>query len=224
MSLRSRVRRIKRVPFADALRLVAPEVSVSPPEKICCPFPDHEDRTPSCSIREEGWHCFGCGRGGDVLSFAREYFGVSFPRAVEIVEGALGLREDGQADLALLKAAAEREEREPDLLVLWREALRRIEADFSSRVVPYLRCADPLVSELATSQVGHVFEGIDEERWRAPRTRRGLRERAGTLLRWAREHAAGVERHVEGCVGKDRLDVLLQGSGAKWFRASGKSS
>ncbi len=35
---------------------------------ICrCPFPDHEDKTPSFIVtpQENLWNCFGCGRGGD---------------------------------------------------------------------------------------------------------------------------------------------------------------
>jgi len=38
-----------------------------------CPF--HDDRNPSLSVnREKGiWHCFGCGRGGDVHRFIEEW-------------------------------------------------------------------------------------------------------------------------------------------------------
>jgi DNA primase len=33
-----------------------------------CPLPDHEDKTPSFYIYPPGrWHCYGCGRGGDVV-------------------------------------------------------------------------------------------------------------------------------------------------------------
>lgn len=33
-----------------------------------CPLPDHEDRSPSFYIYPPGrWHCYGCGRGGDVV-------------------------------------------------------------------------------------------------------------------------------------------------------------
>ena len=35
----------------------------------------HNDHNPSLSVnREKGlWHCFGCGRGGDVLMFIEEW-------------------------------------------------------------------------------------------------------------------------------------------------------
>jgi len=38
-----------------------------------CPF--HEDHQPSLSINIEKnlWQCFGCGKGGDVISFVQEF-------------------------------------------------------------------------------------------------------------------------------------------------------
>lgn len=47
-----------------------------------CPF--HEDRTPSFSVSEDKqiFHCFSCGRGGDVFRFLREIEGYSFQEAV----------------------------------------------------------------------------------------------------------------------------------------------
>ena len=32
-----------------------------------CPLRDHEDRDPSFYLYPDGWHCYGCGRGGDVV-------------------------------------------------------------------------------------------------------------------------------------------------------------
>ncbi len=48
-----------------------------------CPF--HEERTPSFSVNpvEKLYHCFGCGKGGDVISFVRETEGLDFVGAVE---------------------------------------------------------------------------------------------------------------------------------------------
>ena len=36
-----------------------------------CPFPDHQDRTPSFRVNPAKgvWHCFGCRRGGSVVDF-----------------------------------------------------------------------------------------------------------------------------------------------------------
>ena len=50
-----------------------------------CPF--HEEKTPSMSVdRARGlYHCFGCGKGGDVFSFVQETQGVDFADALELL-------------------------------------------------------------------------------------------------------------------------------------------
>ena len=37
----------------------------------CCPLPGHSEKTPSFTVNESGqfFKCFGCGRGGDVITF-----------------------------------------------------------------------------------------------------------------------------------------------------------
>jgi DNA primase len=48
-----------------------------------CPF--HEERTPSFSVNavDKLYHCFGCGKGGDVITFVRESEQLDFAEAVE---------------------------------------------------------------------------------------------------------------------------------------------
>jgi DNA primase len=48
-----------------------------------CPF--HEERTPSFSVDPANklFHCFGCGKGGDAISFVREQEQLDFAEAVE---------------------------------------------------------------------------------------------------------------------------------------------
>ena len=57
---------------------------------VCrCPFPDHEDRNPSFTVSPEKqmYHCFGCGRKGDVLKFLMEYRGYKFIQALNQLGG-----------------------------------------------------------------------------------------------------------------------------------------
>jgi DNA primase len=66
--------------------------------KGLCPF--HDERSPSFHVRPQvgRWHCFGCGEGGDVISFVQKIDGLSFTEAVEYLAGRVGVQlqyEDG---------------------------------------------------------------------------------------------------------------------------------
>ncbi len=68
--------------------------------KANCPF--HGEKTPSffVSPARASWHCFGCGKGGDVFQFLMEMEGHSFPEALNILAERTGVvirREHPQA-------------------------------------------------------------------------------------------------------------------------------
>ncbi|WP_405736301.1 DNA primase [Bifidobacterium sp.] len=50
-----------------------------------CPF--HDEKTPSFSVRPAMgvWHCFGCGRSGDVFKYVEEQENIDFREAVELL-------------------------------------------------------------------------------------------------------------------------------------------
>lgn len=50
-----------------------------------CPF--HDEKTPSFSVAEDKqiFHCFGCGKGGNVFTFIQEIEGLNFPQSVSKV-------------------------------------------------------------------------------------------------------------------------------------------
>ncbi|WP_314369528.1 DNA primase [uncultured Streptococcus sp.] len=56
-----------------------------------CPF--HGEKTPSFNVVEDKqfYHCFGCGRSGDVFKFIEDYRGVSFMEAVQIIGEQAGI-------------------------------------------------------------------------------------------------------------------------------------
>ncbi|MEZ5503614.1 MAG: DNA primase [Halioglobus sp.] len=56
-----------------------------------CPF--HEERSPSFSVNpdKQFYYCFGCGAGGNALTFVMEYENLEFPQAVESLAGSAGM-------------------------------------------------------------------------------------------------------------------------------------
>lgn len=68
----------------------------------CCPF--HQEKTPSCKVDSvsQTWHCFGCGEGGDIISYVRKLDDVDFVDAVRFLarRANIELTESAQATKA----------------------------------------------------------------------------------------------------------------------------
>ena len=57
-----------------------------------CPF--HSEKTPSFSVSPErqSFHCFGCGVGGNAISFVMQYENLSFPEALRFLASRAGMQ------------------------------------------------------------------------------------------------------------------------------------
>lgn len=94
--------------------------------KACCPF--HSEATASFSISPSKgiWKCFGCGKGGDAVSFLREYLNITFPEAVEKIASVAKIKvryTEGVDRTQYLKARKEEDARRASMLALMKTAL-----------------------------------------------------------------------------------------------------
>lgn len=73
----------------------------------CCPF--HDEKTPSFSVSQEKqfYHCFGCGAGGDLISFYSKYNGYSFSQAIGSLSAMAGITIDKEVSKVMPKAIKE---------------------------------------------------------------------------------------------------------------------
>jgi len=60
--------------------------------KVCCPF--HEEKTPSfvVSPAKQIYHCFGCGAGGNAISFLMKHEKMEFPEAIKLLADKVNIR------------------------------------------------------------------------------------------------------------------------------------
>ena len=75
--------------------------------QACCPF--HNEKTPSFVVSPSKglFKCFGCGKGGNAVSFVKEHENVTYPEALKIVAKKYGIevkeREETEEDTQCCK-------------------------------------------------------------------------------------------------------------------------
>lgn len=74
-----------RVDIVDLIQSYIPLKKHGRDFKACCPF--HSEKTPSFTVRPDRqyYHCFGCGKHGNAISFVMERENVDFPTAIRLL-------------------------------------------------------------------------------------------------------------------------------------------
>lgn len=107
-----------------------------------CPF-HSGDRDASLKLYDgrKGFHCFGCGANGDVIEFARQYYGLTFPQAIAKVADDAGI-ELPSADVKMTYEQAQAFETAKENARKRREELERQQAEEQEIEEEYLATLD----------------------------------------------------------------------------------
>lgn len=76
----------------------AAEMYGYPPNRsgfICCPF--HGEKTASLKLYNDSFHCYGCGKHGDVIGFVADLKGISQMEAAKELAASCGIRTEEQS-------------------------------------------------------------------------------------------------------------------------------
>lgn len=86
-----------------------------------CPF--HNEKSPSFSVsgHKQIYYCFGCGAGGNVISFVMNYENYTFPEAVKYLADRAGIK---LPEVEFSQEAKEKQSRKNQLLEINKEAAR----------------------------------------------------------------------------------------------------
>jgi DNA primase len=80
-----------KLDIVEVIREYIPVKAIGANFQALCPF--HNEKTPSFVISPDKqiWHCFGCGRGGDVFSFVMEKEGLGFMETLRLLAPKAGV-------------------------------------------------------------------------------------------------------------------------------------
>ncbi len=115
--------------------------------KGLCPF--HTEKTPSFTVSpsKQRFHCFGCGAGGDVISFLEQYEHMPFPEALSVLAEKAGVR--------LKPVRQDRKAQEKDELV--RNALRDAAEFFAQKLKQSTSAAAYVRKRGITEETAELF-------------------------------------------------------------------
>ncbi len=174
--------------------------------KACCPF--HQERTPSFMVNEERnmWHCFGCGKGGDVFAFVMEIEGLEFREALKMLAGRAGV------ELPVYKGAEKNKESKDRIYDILELATKFYEKQLweglgKEKILPYLQERGLSEESIKKFRLGYAPDG-----WRHIwdfLTARGFRaeeiEQAGLIIKKSSEAIRDASNSIQNTKYYDRF-------------------
>jgi DNA primase len=151
---------LDRVDIIDVVNSRVPLKKMGKSYKACCPF--HEEKTPSFTVAQDKqfYYCFGCGAGGNALSFIMEHDRLDFLPAVELLAKNVGLEVPREAT-ANPKAKQHRD----DLYSVLTEAdkffRKKLRSDEAKSAVNYLKSRGLTGQIAAQFGIGFAPQGWD---------------------------------------------------------------
>ncbi|WP_415238858.1 DNA primase [Seleniivibrio woodruffii] len=129
--------------------------------KGLCPF--HSEKTPSFNVHPDKgfYHCFGCGTGGNIISFVMNYYSLPFPEAVRFLADRYGVEmeyEGAEVSQTAKDIAALHEE-----LVL--DSRRNLYSGIGKEALTYLKSRNFSDSLLEKFMVGWFPQKFDTEKY-----------------------------------------------------------
>ena len=160
--------------------------------KACCPF--HEEKSPSFTVAQDKqfYYCFGCGAGGNALSFIMEFDRVDFLPAVETLARHLGVEIPREAQSQPERNANRKKDSIYSILAdsdrYYRQQLRRHPS--ASSAVSYLKDRGLSGQIAAQFGIGYAPPGWDNlmQAEATDEERSNLLEESGMLVHKAEEN------------------------------------
>jgi len=110
-------------------------------KKISCPFPGHEDKTPSFKlfVKTNTFKCYGCGKQGDIIDLAMYLFNINNTEAMKKLDADFNLQIIGKD---IDKKTKEKIKQQQEKIRLEREKEKRKEDLMNKYAENYRKCAE----------------------------------------------------------------------------------
>lgn len=130
--------------------------------KACCPF--HNEKTPSFTVNEErqAFHCFGCGKGGDIFSFVEEIEGIEFREALKLLAERAGVEVPKYRKASVFgHESVDEPDRTREILELSTKFFEKQlwEGEGAKTALPYLRRRGLSDESIRTFRIGYSLSG-----------------------------------------------------------------